>query len=568
MGNHVVIKNGVIGLSSHIGLFCIDCSDIHFFNLKVRHFESHGIAMHQFRGFSIKNVEIGPSVNGQLAVNNNYKAARFMLPIFYAVAKQNDDEQTVYFHERGPYTMQEIVQRLIERMDLAFEYAVNGMDDIDESSEEWIEAKKLFIDADGVSEYGTVYGLVLKPKESSADDSESAVAVIEDLYIHDLIVNPRQIVKIGTSQDFWLRNSFNAAMDLSIDDSEQPNNISDAIYYGDVYSDALIAVRQLSQSWWSLQRMIIWPEFIKWSQGGKPLSTYFEDNDVEIKRFCGYDMVSGSSEGVIGISVEHSYNIQLTNVRIDNLINMAPFGISDCEYEDELYYQANHARAINIYNADAVNVQQLNVSNILSFSGPSYGIYVDQRVQSDVPPSINLNYAQFSHIDAGIKAIYDDIDLSADVGSNWAASSCSVWCEDDRCDDVTYYGIEEQCMNGHKYCSHLKQMMIHNECVQDATYTTPIGTLLVSKNGEIEAELLSLSGLKDGNTTPFVFRGEYFALAIIIILAILMAIKCIYFKSKNDSFKRQRALSLAPNEESALMSEDYDNEQIDYDAII
>ena len=72
--------------------------------------------------------------------------------------------------------------------------------------------------------------------------------------------------------------------------------------------------------------------------------------------------------------------------------------------------------------------------------------------------------------------------------------------------------------------------------------------------------------------TPFVFRGEYFALAIIIVLAMLMAIKCIYFKAKNDSFKKQRAQSLVPNEETALIPDDYDNDQIDYeqdyDAII
>ena len=49
----------------------------------------------------------------------------------------------------------------------------------------------------------------------------------------------------------WLRNSFNAPIDLSIAINNPLMNdnthINDAIYYGDVFTDSLIALRQLPE---------------------------------------------------------------------------------------------------------------------------------------------------------------------------------------------------------------------------------------------------------------------------------------------------------------------------------
>merc|ERR1712157_490269 len=128
------------------------------------------------------------------------------------------------------------------------------------------------------------------------DDPDSMIATIDDLYVHDLIINPQGVIKIGTAPDMWLRNSFNAPIDLSVAisneevDGDELGDINDAIYYGDVYSDALFAMRQLSDSWVSLARMVIWPEFIEWTQNEEPLGAYFmEEDDLEIKQICGYD---------------------------------------------------------------------------------------------------------------------------------------------------------------------------------------------------------------------------------------------------------------------------------------
>ena len=85
----MVIKNGEIGLTSHMGIFAIDTSNTRILNVHIRDFETHGIVMDQFTDLTMKNVEIGPSINGQLTVNTRYTVARLMLPVFYSVAKEN-----------------------------------------------------------------------------------------------------------------------------------------------------------------------------------------------------------------------------------------------------------------------------------------------------------------------------------------------------------------------------------------------------------------------------------------------------------------------------------------------
>merc|ERR1719242_1769193 len=291
-------------------------------------------------------------------------------------------------------------------MNLAFEYSVNGMDNIDSESPEWMEAKKLFVLETGISQMKSIFGLVLRPAQDLFDEEldGSMSATIDNLNIHDLIVNPQETVKLGVGPDSWLRNSFNAPIDLSqaikmsfydhdvvdADDSFSwpgvypdafyDSDIADAVYYGDVYSDAIVAMAQLSSSWWSLARTLVWPEVIEWTQSGEPLASHLDgDHDLnEIKQICGYDEVSGVSKGVVGLKIAYSEDIEISGLRIENLVNMGQFGHSTCDYDGK-YYEGNQARAISIYQATGIIIDHLSVSNIVSFSGAAYGIYVDDE---------------------------------------------------------------------------------------------------------------------------------------------------------------------------------------------
>ena len=59
--NNVVIKNGVIGLSSHHGIHGQGNDGVTIENVHVHSFETHGVQMSDFRNLKMSNVEIGPS---------------------------------------------------------------------------------------------------------------------------------------------------------------------------------------------------------------------------------------------------------------------------------------------------------------------------------------------------------------------------------------------------------------------------------------------------------------------------------------------------------------------------
>eukprot|EP01084_Bolivina_argentea_P084584 152910_1 len=335
-----------------------------------------------------------------------------------------------------------------------------------------------------------------------------------------------------------------------MDDS---THINDAIYYGDPYTDSLIAMRSLSKSWWLLARMIIWPQFIDWTMSGKSLKEHFDSDEDIIKQICGYDAVSHVSKGVIGAKIEYSSNIKMNNIRIENLINIGSFGHENCDYfVTGSNYQGTHARGISIYNGDEIEINQLNVANIVSLYGPSYGIFIDKAVDDDddsdsSTTSISVKNAKFSHIDAGIKASYDGVDLSEGIGYNWAAQSCAVYLTSIDDDDFKYSDIEQQCMNGHVYCN-LGDMTIRNPCKTDADYTTPIGTFHITRKGDISAQLVKPPNNGSKSITAFVYKNWYFAVAIIAVLIILAIGKCVYTKKHREQNKTESYLTA--NEES------------------
>ena len=59
--SNVVIKNGVIGLSSHHGIHGHNNNNILIQDVHIQNFETHGVQMSYFENLNMKNVEIGPS---------------------------------------------------------------------------------------------------------------------------------------------------------------------------------------------------------------------------------------------------------------------------------------------------------------------------------------------------------------------------------------------------------------------------------------------------------------------------------------------------------------------------
>ena len=116
--------------------------------------------------FEIYTQNLGPQ-NNEIPVLGKYTQARAILPrLKYLV--ENYGDETVTFNNEREVTMAELIDEFVEQMDLVYNYVIHEIEPNEEElgseSEEWqrwLKAKTLFINANGLQDGGTSYGIVL-----------------------------------------------------------------------------------------------------------------------------------------------------------------------------------------------------------------------------------------------------------------------------------------------------------------------------------------------------------------------------------------------------------------------
>merc|ERR1719216_37423 len=88
--NNVVIKNGIIGRSSHHGIHGNGFTNLVVENVHIRDFEVAGMALNGFVGLEITDVEVGP-VYQEVPTLGQYGQARIMLPRLRKVVDRNPE---------------------------------------------------------------------------------------------------------------------------------------------------------------------------------------------------------------------------------------------------------------------------------------------------------------------------------------------------------------------------------------------------------------------------------------------------------------------------------------------
>ena len=160
--SNVVIKNGILGPSSHHGIHGNRNNNILIENVQIKGFFSHGIQLNGFDKVTVRDVEIGPN-SRQATLNGNYGQMRLLMPILVDIAKQSDmsdDKKTIQFTNRDTaVTMYDLLDILVAQMDMALDFALNG--NTHEGEEYWDEAVKVFINPSGLSFGAVTYGMCL-----------------------------------------------------------------------------------------------------------------------------------------------------------------------------------------------------------------------------------------------------------------------------------------------------------------------------------------------------------------------------------------------------------------------
>ena len=287
--SNIVIKNGILGLTSHHAIHGNNNKNVKIFDIKMIDFEVSGIAINGFDGLTIEDVDIGPNYQN-VPVTPQYAHGRFMLQRL-ALIPDLEDAELMINNEMIKAT--DIIDTLQAEMDQAFEFSYN----VDEVSVDDEIYNNLFTNLDGLPHGGTLYGMFFNSEGASVfglglSPGKSTGLTLRNINIHGLRSNPMETVRAQLQ-----RGPFNDLLDMEriisyTDSEEKKGNMK---YHGTSYSNAQYAIAKLvPDTWWSvLGHTFINRQVDNWIAVNKKLHTRFKCNSdimyVMCYFLCVYD---------------------------------------------------------------------------------------------------------------------------------------------------------------------------------------------------------------------------------------------------------------------------------------
>jgi len=224
--------------------------------------------------------------------------------------------------------------------------------------------------------------------------------------------------------------------------------------------------------------------------------------------------------------MEYLENSYVKDLTISNLINIGALGSIKCgEYQDgkdggmplqdrltNQGYGGTSTRAMNLYGVTGTTLENVQVQNIISFNGPSHGMYLYDSCNVDV------KQGTFKHITGGI---VNEEDYSSNHWPNPAAEGCAVSLFD--ANVINVEDVESVCIHGHTNCIRCATEDSHSctgvvsDCQEDVSYSTPSGKISITSNGNVVMESTStvpyipimINPLFDNSKTVSLHRQQY-----------------------------------------------------------
>ena len=241
---------GTLDLTSHHGIHGNNANNIYIHDLDITHFDVAGIACNGCTFVNIDSVTIGPQ-NNNIPTLGRYTHARAFLPRLQHLAHKFGDE-TIKFYNRDPIKISDLCDRMINQMDMIYHHVINKKE-YNEDDEEWIAAKKLFLNPSGWMDGGSSYGLVINGVGAAvvgigARTDRTDNININNVEIFGIYNKAIEKIKFGLPSGTTRGILFDAIDWMATVD--QLEDRQQTQYIGDVYTDVQFAAAKLIDSWY------------------------------------------------------------------------------------------------------------------------------------------------------------------------------------------------------------------------------------------------------------------------------------------------------------------------------
>lgn len=433
--NCVTVTNGVLGLSSHIGIHGNKGSHYWFNQLRIVDFEVGGIQLNGCSDVHITDVQVGPS----LGAAGSSGVTRAMATLSQAILLLRIADVALHADERFEELLAE------ESQETAFDVLREDVESFIEAAASGSPAEHATFNPpsfENVPDGGAIYGILFHKVGPAIQDFTTCCAAGEEgteefstfrlsnVQISDLRLQSDEVITtnvdaravLGPAGDvvqLWrltdeegryagnplsdaqalfmhLRNQFTAPAPTADDDSSDSRDSSEDLDTTTSTSTAtstppLVAGGVEFQLFGSTH---IPAAILAWMREGtgETLTTMLERlRETSAVEFgCEMDSMRHHNKGVMGLRLSHSHDVVLDNVRIANLANIGTRSAFDnaqanCAAVGNPYKGAD-SRGIVLNFAENVQSSALTIQTVSAQDGAVFGIDARVRVANvDVP---------------------------------------------------------------------------------------------------------------------------------------------------------------------------------------
>eukprot|EP00486_Rosalina_sp_Unknown_P015966 CAMPEP_0201593420 /NCGR_PEP_ID=MMETSP0190_2-20130828/191025_1 /ASSEMBLY_ACC=CAM_ASM_000263 /TAXON_ID=37353 /ORGANISM="Rosalina sp." /LENGTH=1007 /DNA_ID=CAMNT_0048052595 /DNA_START=113 /DNA_END=3138 /DNA_ORIENTATION=- len=432
-GNHVTIKNGELGLTAHHGIHGLNVEDLTITNIRAYDYDVAGIQCNGCNNVLISDCTVGPQ-NKKIPVLGRYTHARSFLPRLTQLSSEHGQEY-VTFHGREPVTVNSLIYRLIDQMDMMYFHKVHGHI-YDEDDPEWIATKKLFYNPSGWMDGGTSYGVALGGQGAQVVGIGDRPTKTTEITIQNL-----EIFGVGNKLNEKIRFSgglgatrliFFDAIDW-VDVSDQVEDLTTSKYIGDAFTDLVFAIHKFVDSWYFLNSLYIRDSEAAYVFHGD--SQRFADEVMGYyDNACGTDIQTHSSKGSIGFRADGVQGLNIDGLYIHDIDNWSDLGNSDwcglyegihaVDEDPDIQYGYPGSRAHGmIIDYVSGSFSNIRIEGINSHNGEAAGLIVYKEC------NVTLENIQVDDIHAGSVLTSEEV---ADMRlPNLVPRACGVDIKDD-----------------------------------------------------------------------------------------------------------------------------------------
>eukprot|EP01084_Bolivina_argentea_P134567 237340_1 len=396
--SNVIIKNGIIGRSSHHGILARQTSNLLVEDVAFNNFDVAGISMSGFEDVILRNLDIGPN-NQECPVTGRYLHARAMLPRYKELVDSHGSDNIVVNGVRK--NVKQIIDRLVDAMNMIYNEEILGYEYDAATDELYAMAQLEFGNTARVSDGGVVYGILLNGYGGAVMGLGSAPRFasnveMESITIHDFVLNPIEKCKFALSNSpFTVRGPFADVFDADVASYVDSDGLLH--YVGTPFSDAQLAFARATESWSALSHTDMGKRFQRWTAGEVSL-----DYTADVMWSCNTDIQLHVNKGPIGLRIDGITDAKLSNIYIDNLLNIGALGDTDkCgsylkgnghqDSQVQLGYTGTDNYGMIVINSDNVEVQNdLFITNIESHNGISTGLNILRDADVTFSPNANI----------------------------------------------------------------------------------------------------------------------------------------------------------------------------------